>query len=71
MGSVTWERPLGRSYEEIYFFTARKFLLKNIRYLKAVKQLDEIGMVLVLANIELGKLNYQDSIYSQHIQEIN
>jgi hypothetical protein len=48
-----------------------KFLAKNLKYLRAVRQLEEIRMTLVLANIELGKLSYRDSLYTQRVQDFN
>ncbi len=39
-----------------------KVLTKNMQYLRAVRQLEKIRMILVLANIELGKKSYRDSL---------
>jgi hypothetical protein len=53
------------------FVQTLKFLKKNMKYLKAVKQLEEIRMQLVLVNIELGKSGYQDPDYPLQVEEFN
>lgn len=48
-----------------------KFVIKNKTYFKAYNKLVEVKNLLILINIELGKLNYNDNIYFQRIKEFN
>lgn len=48
-----------------------KFLIRNINYLKAFRQLEQMRATLVRANMELGKLDYGRAVYTQRVREFD
>jgi hypothetical protein len=47
------------------------YLFKNIKMIKALRILSRTRTMLVRANMEIGKLSYEDDIYTQRISEFN
>ena len=62
-------RKLLDSLNTIWKFT--RFIAKNTRAFRASKQMYGVRTNLSLANIEIGKLNYQSPSYAQRVKEFN
>lgn len=48
-----------------------KFLMEQRHYFKAVKRLDQVRVILMRANVELGKKNYHDPLYANYVESFN
>ncbi len=48
-----------------------RYSLKNMNYFKAIKARDGLRIPLYLANMEIGKMDPTDPIYSQRVEELN
>jgi hypothetical protein len=47
------------------------FYVRQRKYFKAIQQIEQVKLILMLANKKLGKLSYKDAVYAERVRAFN